>query len=737
MQVMDVMENLSASHSFDYLDRIEFKRIFLNQENASKMKFYIEGMRCSKCVHRIESLVDHEPRLKSLTVDLGSHTAVVETDGLSSIFGEVASRIEKLGFKVIPIPWKNDGQDQWKNESRDALLRLGIAGFLAANIMMLALATYFGDVGPLKSYFLWLQFFLYLPVVGYVAIPFYQGFYAGIKNKSLTIDGPMAVASFAGFLVSFYNLLQGTETIYFDSLSGFLFLILVTRYWQKSVRHKYLQYLRPSALIETFKARKIKNNAANGRAEATWDWIPTKDLKKKDVIQVHRGEWIPVDGKLIDESARFDLSVLNGESYAHKYTKAASVRAGSKLISESARIEVEAIGENTTLGNILANIDAQSMGELDSIKLSDVASQVLLITVFSVAGIILAYGFFQGQFFNYFERAFAVIIVACPCAMAFGTPLVFSFSMKKAQQLGLVIKKISFFERLLKVDTVFLDKTGTLTNGEWSIEDESEVVDYDKEFLKAIILKLEAKSMHPIAMALRNLWQDVNVSNTIEFHDLEEIKGVGVRAWDKDVCWSFKGIEIQGKKMFALFREDKCLWCFRLNAQVLPQAQEIISWLEEHNISCNILSGDTAGETLRVAKAVGISADHCHFNMTPEGKLELLKLYPRALMIGDGYNDVLALKNSFTSIAAHGGVDSALKTADAFFIDSGLLKIKDLFQIAKMARRQVKINLYFALVYNAIGALMAIFGMINPFVAAILMPISSSLILIATWWGMR
>jgi P-type E1-E2 ATPase len=140
---------------------------------------------------------------------------------------------------------------------------------------------------------------------------------------------------------------------------------------------------------------------------------------------------------------------------------------------------------------------------------------------------------------------------------------------------------------------------------------------------------------------------------------------------------------------------------------------------------------------LRVGEIVGISEHKCFSGITPEGKRELIKKYPNSLMIGDGYNDVLALKDAFLSIAAHGGVDSALKSADAFFIQGGLDKLKTLYSIAERSRRQVRINLSFALIYNLIGAVLALFGMINPFVAAVLMPISSCIILVATWWGMR
>ena len=212
------------------------------------MKFFIDGVKCSKCVAKIENLKSHNSQLETLEVDLAHQTATIELKEKSSSFATVAEELDTLGYKVIPLKPQEDAAEIWKRISTGQLTRLALAGYCAGNIMMFAFAIYFGLQGQMKTVFEWLQLLLYLPVVTYVAWPFYVGLWRGIKQRSLSIDGPMAIASFLGFAVSTWNLIRGEGSIYYDSTSGFLFLILATRYFQTRSRFEYLKYLQPQTL---------------------------------------------------------------------------------------------------------------------------------------------------------------------------------------------------------------------------------------------------------------------------------------------------------------------------------------------------------------------------------------------------------------------------------------------------------------------------------------------------------
>ncbi|MGZ5279106.1 MAG: heavy metal translocating P-type ATPase [Pseudobdellovibrionaceae bacterium] len=713
-------------NSYDYLDVSPFRSAYVDVANPRTMKFYVDGIRCSKCISKIERLSSLNPELQSLEVDLANQMALIQLKSSEGSFSRVANDIAELGFRVVPMQLADDPIEAWKKESRRDLTRLAIAAFCAGNIMILAFATYFGLDGPLKATFEWLQLALYFPVVTFVAWPFYQGFFQGLKQKSLSIDGPMAIASLLGFGVSAWNLSRQSGMIYFDSLSGFLFLILATRYIQKRTRFEYLKYLRPTSLAETFRARLL--------AGQDWIWTRSDKLKKGDVVLFKHGEWAPADGELLDSEAVLDLSVLNGESMPRRVQNGFVVKAGSRLLKAEARLSVLKSGSETFLGNLLASLKRESNSGTQSAKLSDQASQILLMTVLIIAALTLLSGF-AGSFEARFERALALIILACPCAMAFGTPLAFSFSMKRAQEKGIVIKSAQVFERIKDVRNVYLDKTGTVTERFWNLTEST--LQEPPGLYKEIILQLEAKSQHPIAFALREIWSDVTLNPDWKLENWQEVPSVGVKGTIQNQDWEFRQIKEADGKFYGLFQQKTVVWKFRLRPVLQAGARKTVLELQELGFNIHLLSGDSVEETRHISRQLGLLSAQTFPLMTPQKKAQVLQENPWSMMIGDGVNDALALQAAQVGIAVRGGVELALKSADVLFLKEGLQSTLELLKISKKARLQIKRNLIAALIYNILGGAAALLGWVNPFVAALLMPASSMFILASTWWGTR
>lgn len=714
------------SSAFDYLDETEFRTIYCPVQEPPQMKFYIEGIKCSKCVSKIENLKSVNPELLTLDVDLAHQTATVELKGAGFSFANVAQAIDSLGFKAIPLQPQDDPSQEWTKESRLDLIRLAVAGFCAGNIMTFAFAVYFGVDGVMRQIFEYAQFFLYLPVVAYVALPFYKGLIQGIKERSISIDGPMAIASFMGFAVSTWNLFRGEGSIYFDSTSGFLFLILATRYVQKRTRFEFLKYLRPQSLSETFKARL---RSQDGGVK----WVPSHALKINDIVAIEKEELVPADGELLSATAILDLSVLDGESRPKKVQKGFPIKAGSKLLSGEIEMLVQRSGTQTMLGQLLTSLKAPVIEDTDSSTLSNQASQWLLGIVLGIAWIVLGFGLF-GDFETYFERAFALIVLACPCAMAFGTPLALSFTMKRAQEAGIVVKSARVFENLMQIKTVFFDKTGTLTDRTWSLS-HSSLIAIPLRY-QQIILALESGSLHPIAFALREMWKSVPYSSEIQIEDSRALFA-GVQGRISGEFWQFTSFKEQDAKWFGLFQDGNLVWKFQLSSQIRPGVQELIQKLQKRDLWISLLSGDNRAETDRVVELLDLNPSSGIAELTPQKKAHIIKACPNSLMVGDGVNDSLALKSAKVGIAVQGGVDVALKSADVLLLNDDLNSIIVLMELAEKAQRQIKRNLILALVYNTIGGIAAVLGFINPFVAALLMPISSLVILGATWWGTR
>jgi P-type Cu+ transporter len=714
------------STAFNYLDDASFRVLYCPENNHRRMKFYIEGIRCGKCVSKIEGLKNQNSELKFLEVDLAHQTAVVELQNVKGSFAQVAQSIESLGFTPVPLQNDHDSIDSWNLEARKDLVRLATAGFCAGNIMILAFSVYFGVEGDLRSKFEWLQFFLYLPVVSFVAIPFYKGFFQGIRNHTISIDGPMAIASLLGFLISSVNLFRHSGSLYFDSTSGFLFLILATRYWQKRTRHEYLRFLSPVSLADTFKAR-LKESGG-------WSWVPSNKLSKNQIVIVEKNEWIPADGNLLSDSAVLDLSLLDGESRSRFVRKGFPLKAGTKLLSDKAELEVVTSGKKTMIGQLLSVLDEKTLEDTESSILSNKASHWLMTTVLSLAIFVLIIGSFI-DFNTYFERAFALLVLACPCAMAFGTPLAFSFSMKRSQEKGLLIKSAQVFEKLKDIRTLYLDKTGTLTSKNWELS-ESQIQGTPKNNYREIILALEATSEHPVAYALRELWPD-SVVNLNLHPEVVRVVENGIEAKFEGAIWKFCSFEEQSIKWFGLFQNQVLVWKFQLKSQIKTNVQDFISSFRKRGYQIVILSGDSQEETLRVGKLLGIEDHNIISNLSAYDKAQIVKSNSKSMMIGDGVNDALALKQARVGVAVHGGVDLALNSADVLLLNENLDSIRDLFEIGSQARRQIKLNLTTALVYNSFGGMAALFGFVNPFVAALLMPISSLYILASTWKGTR
>lgn len=712
--------------NFDYLDLPSFHDKYVqSSESRARSLFFVEGIKCTKCVQKIETQSFKYPGIDSIVVDIAKQTVQVLFNPAEIRISEVARVFQDLGYVVTPIGLGSAADEKWEEQKKQQLLRLGVAGFLAGQIMMLSFSIYFGLAGSLKNYFEIAQWFLYLPIVSYVAWPFYKGFWVGLKQKNLSIDGPMAVASFLGFVISSWHLWKGEGSLYFDSTAGFLFLILGTRFFHFQTRNRYMQFLKPTAWLEDLRVEKWESS------KQSWQWIPAEYLRPQDTIRLTKSGICPADAALSSSSADFNFSLLNGESQIKKCTMGQIIPAGAQLKSENCELKVEKTGLETTLGQILARLSENQRKKIADTNLSDRVSQILLGVVLVIGGIYMAWGLTQGST-DYFERGFALVILACPCAIAFGTPLAFSVAMKKAYSKGYIFKSDDVFEKLLKIKKVYFDKTGTLTTPNLNARIESSTLDFDK--LKSLVLSLESKSQHPIAEGLRSLWFQSDI-DILPVQDYSVIPHSGVSGKIQGREYFF-GLNLSSEpRVFGLWSQGQLLAQINLDFEEAEGLEPIFSWLKSQKIGVGIISGDSKVKTQKIAQKLGIPESETFYETTALQKAEILKRHPNSMMVGDGLNDSLAMSESSVSLAVKGGVDTALKTSDIFMVEGDLRKLPELFSLARMADHILKNNLRAALLYNSIGAGLALSGVASPFLAALLMPASSLFILMSTLWS--
>lgn len=708
---------------FSFLDQGDFKSKY--EDGPSGMRFYVGGMSCARCVSKLEKLAQTMSGVRSVRVDLGKSLLKAEIDPEKTSFEALANKIEELGFEPVPLAREVNGEQIQRQEDRAELIRLGVAGALAGNIMTFSFATYFGAPQELCPVFCWISFFLYLPVVSYVALPFYKGAISSLRNRRLSVDLPMAVASLAGFLFSTVELLRGHHDIYFDSLSGFLFLILASRFAQRRMQRKFLSFRDSSESLQLHRVRKV-------RAGKDWAWTTLEHASIGDRMVLHAGETLSCDAQLEGRFAHFSLAWLSGESKAKIFLPGATVPAGARLTAGEAKLAIVKKLEDTEFGKILRHVDGAELNKARTISLTDRWAQRLLITVFAAAiGFLVFY--WQVSSEEAIRRSLALIILACPCAMAFGTPLAFASAFSRARRKGLLVRSPRAFENAAETKTIFFDKTGTLTETNLILGQNAKEI---PDSIKRVVLALENQSLHPIAFAFRSAFESPGYIPDVK--GFLEVPGDGVSGFIQGRFYELRRDNAQGNDISCtLFCDMEPLKEFTFHAQLKPKSAESINDLRRKGYKLVLLSGDNKGPVMALARELGFATEETIFGADPLKKARFVAETEHSMMVGDGVNDSLAMLQARVAVATSGGVEAALKSSDVYLTDSAISGVAEFLQIAKSSMGLVRQNLIISIAYNSIAGALALLGYINPFVAAVLMPVSSGFILLSTWLRSR
>ena len=704
-----------ARVDYSYLDVPALKKQYSVDAQGTSLRVYIGGVRCEKCVRRLEGLVGAVPGLLRLRVEMGKNLAQIEVDPSRLTFSQIVGRIKDMGFEPIPLSQTDDATGAVAQENRRELIRLAVAGACAGNIMTFAFAMYLGgDV----QIFSWLSLLLYLPVVSYVAWPFYLGAWNSLRQRQISIDLPMAVASFAGFLFSLVEMVRGGPNVYFDSLSGFLFLILVSRWVQRRLQRRYLD---SEQLLQGLGLDRVRACSADG-----WGWESLTALTPGREFLLFAGETVPADAELLSDAVDASLAWLSGESLPKVFHAGASLPAGARILSREARFAMRVPLEQTEFGALMREVRSFSLSRNRTVLESDRWPQWFLASVFLVAvGFVALY--WQVSPEQAVQRAIALIVLACPCAMAFGTPLALAVSLQKSGRAGMVVRDAGVFSALNSARTVFFDKTGTLTETDLSlVEAESIPVE-----IRRIVLALENQSLHPIAFAFRSAF---GVFEALPVTERVETPGVGIKGRIDNHLYEIKSTGGESQEInCTLLRDSVRLRDFSFVSAYASGCRSALGRLRARGLRVVLLSGDSHVAVSHVAAELGFASGDWFAQTSPSEKARLVGSTPGAVMIGDGVNDSLALQNASVGIAATGGVGAAMKSAGVYLGEPGLSGLDLLFSLSREAQQAIRGNLQLSLVYNTVGGAAALMGYVNPLVAALLMPASSGAILLTTW----
>ncbi|WP_226705163.1 heavy metal translocating P-type ATPase [Microbulbifer elongatus] len=699
----------------------------------------VSGITCAACVWLIERHLMRLPGVERVSVNASTHRAQVVFDREQTPVSLLFSSLASIGYRPSPATAANS-ERLIQQERRASMRRLGVAGLGTMQVMMFALALYFGGSKGIDSqfeqFFRWVSLVVATPVVCYAAQPFFAAAWRALRSGQLVMDVPVSLAIGLAYGASVYATVFETGEVYFESVSMFTFFLLLGRSVEMRARHRAGLASGGLAQLLPLAALRLKDEAG------THESVPVTALVEGDRILLRPGDTIPADGVVLDGASGVDESVLTGESALQQKEAGSPVFAGSVNGDSSLTVRVSAAGASTRLSAIEKLVEQAQLDKPTQVALADRIAGRFIAAVLCIAAAAFVFWWQQAP-----DRAFwvalSVLVVTCPCALSLATPAALAAATLRLQQLGLLVARGHVLETLPRLTRAIFDKTGTLTEGEPRLReirclrpegDEAEVRD--------IAAALESHNNHPLARAFRP-W-----SGNRAVRELRSVTGRGVAGICGDTSYrlgrpDFVG-ELAGQAspvaeapaepgqwLLLGDRAGPVAWLC-LGDEVRSTAAESIADLQAQGLETELLSGDQSAEVPRLAAATGIG--EFRGGVSPEEKLSHLRMLQargqRLLMVGDGINDVPVLSGADVSVAMMSAADLAQSRADAILLQGDLRALPRAFALARKCRTIIRQNLTWAILYNALALPLAFMGLVPPWAAAIGMSLSSLLVVV-------
>ncbi len=722
------------TQKFAFLDNPDLSArliVFANQQQTA-VNFYLPQMHCSSCLWLLENLHKLDDGIVFSTVNFPDKQVTVYFSPSALSVRQVAELLSSIGYEPhISLDTNNTKQKEQHFIARKATIKIGIAGFCFANIMLLSFPEYLGldtlaKDGLSAQIFRWLNLCLSLPVLLYSGNEFFVNAWYGFKQKMLNIDAPIALALAVTFSRSMYEIISGVGGGYLDSMSGIIFFMLVGRAFQTKT-FANLKFNRD--YTSYFPIAVCRINQQNEES-----YLSVNEIKIDDTIRIRNQEVIPVDGILIKGQANIDYSFVTGENETSIVKMGEIIYAGGKQTNGAIDLLVVQPFSQSNFTR-LWNHDAFKKDNKQSYTFTGIISNYFAAAVFLVAITAFIY-WYNISSVNAWNALTAVLIVACPCALLLTTTFTHGFLLNIFSNKGLYLKNANILQIIPSIDHIVFDKTGTLTQANQS------TVQYEGKTLShndlAVFAAMFAQSLHPLSRSIANHLGTSHYSLT----NVKEQPGLGVEAWENDThyktgsaffvgshsnhqsaseVWVSINNEVYGKfEVFNLLREN---------------VDQLINQLP---YSVSILSGDNnrAADYLNSKFTKKIAY---YFNQTPQDKLifiaNLQKQSSTVMMVGDGLNDAGALQKSDIGIAVVDNTIQFSPASDAILLADKLPFLNNYINAAISAKYLIKLTFVISLLYNAIGLYFSVTAQLSPLVAAVLMPMSTLSIVFTTMLG--
>ena len=701
---------------------LEFKDSLSQVGEHQRLALRVPDIRCAACSLKVESHLQGLPGIEQVLTSHADKRVIVDFTTTQPF--EIIDEIESLGFSVLPDRL-NLAQKALEAESKSMLARLGVAGIGMMQVMMFAFADYFsGPAGIEDAYEVllrWASLFIACPIALYSAVPFHSGALRDIKNGNFGMDVPVSIAILAAFSLSLINTIGGTGEVYFDSVCMFTFLLLIGRYVELQSRKQYQQ---SQTLVEHLLPPTIR--LKNGETVLACNIVPGM------LVEVCPRETIPVDGVVVDGSCHANEAAFTGESVPVSKKVGHKVFAGSENLSGTVCIEVSAESTDFVINKISELYIESSSFKPDFSIIADKVAKHFVQFILAAAFLSGAYWYFAGGH-DWFAIALTVLVVSCPCAFSLATPVAYSVAVSALRNIGVVVTRGDFLERLASVDRIVFDKTGTLTKGTVSIESIELLSNATTGEVLELAAAIEKGNYHPIGRAFEArtdkiaTWQKVMAGNGVEAEIDGEVYRIGKPAW-VDSQFDFESRD----GIWVLLGSTKPLALIRLADSVRDDAGALVDSLNKQGYAMSMLTGDGQPEAARVCES--ISLDDCLSNMTPEQKVLQVSAWQKQgekiVMVGDGINDAGAMGIADASIAVSPVDVFVQEAADSTLLSGDIAMVSNLILFSKKLKLVISQNIFWAIGYNFCLVPLAITGMIEPWMAALGMSLSSLVVIL-------
>ncbi len=704
----------------------------MREENLHHIQLSVPDMHCGGCMSKVEKTLNILNDVSSARANLSTRRVTITWKNDTLTPESLIEHLAGNGYSAQTIDDMDGFEDEQENAGQDLLRALAVAGFAAANVMLLSVSVWAGANDVTRDLFHWISALIALPTIVYSGRVFFRSAWTALSHRRMNMDVPISLAVILAGTMSLFETMAGREQVYFDAAVTLLFFLLVGRYLDHMMRTR-------AQNSATQLLKLAPKTALREDLDGTRTTVPVASLAVGMKVVVLPGAIVPVDGRIVSGTSELDRSLITGESLPELVKQHDFVQSGVMNLTAPLVIEVTAVGKDSFLASVIALMEAAEQHKSHYVRIADRLAAIYAPFVHIVA-LLTFLGWLwvtQGDWQQALLVAISVLIITCPCALALAVPVVQVVANGVLFSRGVLVKDGAALEKLAQIDSIVLDKTGTVTTGKLMLQDIDEV----EADLFGVAAGLACNSTHPLSRAVTRAAVARNIA-AIPCDTIQEYPGQGLEG-------QCRGLTVRmGSRVWCGVKDDKTedpsliasqLWvkigksepvALTFVDQLRDDAGKVVENWKHHGLGTTLLSGDRPSSVAAVAQA--LSLDNFVAEASPADKVDIIKNMEtsglQVLMIGDGINDAPALAAAHASMAPASASDIGRSAADVIFLGDHLAPAAFAWRIARRARRLIQQNFALALTYNLVAIPVAMAGLASPLVAAVAMSTSSVIV---------